>query len=188
MRKLRDLVDIRSGYTFRSSIGSFAEGDTEVIQAGDLEFHFNFAKRTSITFPGEDKHLLRKGDILVSARGFAKAVLIQDENLKAVASSALFVLTPKNSTVSPEFITMFFNSEQGMKAVFELGSGGSVRSITKESLGQINIPEIPPDKERLLGGAVQAIDDELAAIELKEVYLNNIREAIITKTLKEATK
>jgi hypothetical protein len=40
----------------------------------------------------------------------------------------------------------------------------------------------------LLGGAVQAIDDELAAIELKEIYLNKIREATITKTLKEATK
>ena len=52
MRKLRDLVDIRSGYTFRTAIDNFAEGDTEVIQAGDLEFHFNFAKRTSITFPG----------------------------------------------------------------------------------------------------------------------------------------
>ena len=83
---------------------------------------------------------------------------------------------------------MFVNSEQGTKAVLELGSGGSVRSITKESLGQIIIPEIPPDKERLLGGAVQAIDDELAAIELKEIYLNKIREATITKTLKEATK
>lgn len=188
MTKLSDLVNIRSGYTFRAAVDSFPEGDTQVIQAGDLGFQFDFARRPSIAFPGEDKHLLKKGDILVSARGFAKATLFKDGLHKAVASSSLFVLTPKHPYVNPEFIAMFFNSERGMKAVFDLGSSGSIRSITKESLGRITIPEIPPDKEQSLGRVVQAIDDELAAMELKEIYLNNIREAIITKTLKESTK
>ena len=187
MTKLSDLVTIRSGYTFRAAIDSFSEGDTQVIQARDLGFQFDFARRPSITFPGDDKHLLKKGDVLVSARGFAKATLFKSDN-KAVASSSLFVLTPKGSFVNPEFIAMFFNSEQGIKAVFGLGSSGSIRSITKESLGRITIPKIPPDREQSLGKAVQAIDDELAAMELKEIYLGNIREAIITKTLKESTK
>lgn len=188
MRILKELVDIRTGYTFRSSIDSFAEGDTEVIQAGDLGFFFDHARRPTIKFPGGDKHLLKKGDILVSARGFSKATLFKEVNLRAVASSSLFVLTPKNRSVSSEYIAMFFNSEQGMRAVHGLGSGGSIRSITKENLGRVIIPEIPPDKERSLGGAVQAIDDELATMELKELYLSKIRESIISKTLKEAMK
>lgn len=188
MTALKDLVEIRSGYTFRGAIDSFETGNTEVIQAKDLGSDFGLASYLKINFPGESIHLLKPGEILVSARGFSKAQLIRDERMNAVASSSLFVLTPKKPNTNPEFITMFFNSEQGMKAVFGLGSSGSVRSITKDSLGQIVIPSIPPDKERALGRVVQAIDDELSAMELKKIYVNNIREAIISKTLKEAAK
>lgn len=188
MRKVCELVEIRSGYTFRSSIDSFARGNTEVIQAKDLGADFGFAMRPKIDFPGESKHLLKPGDILVSARGYSKAILIQDNNLKAVASSSLFVLTPKNNNINPEFIAMFFNSIQGMKAVFELSSGAALKSITKENLGQIIIPEIPPDTERSLGRTVQAIEDHLALMTEKQIYLSQLRDTIISKTLKEAMK
>lgn len=187
MKRLSDLVDIRSGYTFRTALDTYVHGDTEVIQAKDLGVDFGFVTRPKIAFPGEAKHFLHKGDILVSARGFSKAALIQD-NRKAVASSSLFVLTPKAKLVNPEFIAMFFNSVVGIKAIFELSSTGSIHSITKENLGQIRIPEIPPDKERALGRAVQAIDDELALMTEKEIYLSQLRDYTISKTLKETAK
>ncbi|HMM62391.1 MAG TPA: restriction endonuclease subunit S [Candidatus Saccharibacteria bacterium] len=187
MKRLSDLVNIRSGYTFRTAIDSYDSGDTEVIQAKDLSSDFGFASRPKVDFPGDYNHLLRPGDILVSARGFSKAILFQDTSTKAVASSSLFVLHPKDISVNPEFITMFFNSVMGMKAVFELSSGASVKSITKDNFGQIVIPEIPPDKERALGSAVQSIDNYLSLMREKEIYLDSIRESIITKTLKETT-
>lgn len=188
MRQLRDLVEIRTGYTFRSSIDTFSEGDTEVIQAKDLGVDYGFALRPKVLFTGGDKHLLQPGDVLVSARGFSKAQLFKEPNKKAVAASSVFVLTPKSNGASSEFIAMFFNSVPGIKAMLELSSGGSVRSITKESIGQIIIPEIPLDKQRSLGKAVQAIDDYRALIAKKELYLDHIRTTIISKTLKEAAK
>lgn len=185
MRRLIDLVEIRSGYTFRTAIDDYDAGDVEVIQAKDLGVDFGFSTRPKVSFRGEDSHLLKRGDVLVSARGFAKSRLFQDTEKKAVAASSLFVLTPKTESVSSEFIAMFFNSMRGIKAVMELSSAGSVKSITKENIGRIIIPEIPVDKERALGKTVQAIDDELALMTEKEIYLNHLREAIITKTLKE---
>ena len=83
---------------------------------------------------------------------------------------------------------MFFNSIPGIKAVLELSSGAAIKSITKDSLGSIMIPSIEPSKERALGKAIQAIDDELALMSEKEIYLGHIRESIISKTLKEAAK
>lgn len=188
MKRLSDLVDIHSGYTFRSSIDSFATGEVEVIQAKDLGADFDLATRTKIDFPGGSKHLLKPGDILISARGFSKAVLFSAGRNRAVASSSLFVLTPRSTDVSPEFIAMFFNSTLGIKAVFELSSGAALKSITKENLGQIVIPEIPPDKSQALGKAIQAIDDYQSLVRKKEIYLDNLRESIISKTLKETTK
>lgn len=184
MRKLHELVEIRSGYTFRSSIDSFATGDTEVIQAKDLD-DLNLAILPKITFPGEPKHLLQPGDILVSARGYSRAQLFQESESKTVAASSVFILTPKNETVSAEFITMFFNSSLGVRAMIEMSSGSSVKTITKENLGQIYIPELPPDTERALGKVVQSLDDELDLMNMKQLYLEHLRRTIISKTLKE---
>ena len=50
MIKLSELVGIRSGYTFRSSIDSFDAGDTEVIQAKDLNPDYGTAPRPKINY------------------------------------------------------------------------------------------------------------------------------------------
>lgn len=186
MKLLKELVTIRTGYSFRSSIDSFPAGSIEVIQAKDLNDSFATSHRPKITFPGEPSHLLKPNDILVSARGQAKAIFIQHP-LKAVASSSLFVLTPKTAAVSPRFLTMFFNSPKGVKAIAELSSGASVQSITKENLGRILVPELPPDKQQDLGKVVQTIDDELALIQAKAAHLSELKSFIISKTLKEYT-
>ncbi len=185
MKRLNELVEIRTGYTFRSAIDSFASGDVEVIQAKDLGGEFAFTSRPKIAFPGDRKHLLQPGDVLVSARGYAKAIVYRNSDTKAVASSSILVLRPMNNNVNPEFIAMFFNSMPGVRAVFGLSSGAAVQSITKESIGKIQIPEIPPDKERALGKLVQAIDDYRALTLEKEIYLEHLRSTAISQILKE---
>lgn len=184
---LNELVEIRSGYTFRTSIDTFEAGDTEVIQAKDLGDFFGHAKHPRIVFTGSSSHLLKPGNVLLSARGFAKAEVFKSKDVKAVASSSIFVLTPKSDLISSEFIAMFFNSIHGVRAVLELSTGSSVKSITKDNLGRIHIPEISPEKEQALGKAVQAIDDYRELLSIKEIYLDNIRESIISQALKEAT-
>jgi len=188
MKRLKDLVDIRSGYTFRMAIDSFPDGNVEVIQSKDLNDDFNFTTRPKINFPGDNNHLVKSGDILFSARGFAKAVLYRDTKSPAVASSSLFVLTPRGCDIDAAFLVMYLNSVDGMKEFIRLSSGSSIKTITKDDLGNIEIPEIPPDKQRILGGLVQTINDYRALILEKEIYLDQIQSTIISKTLKEASK
>ncbi len=188
MKKLHELVDIRSGYTFRVAIDSFDQGDVEVIQAKDLGDDFNFATRPKIKFSGEDKHLLKPGEILLSARGYAKAIVYRSSHDKAVASSSLFVLRPKSASIDPSYIALFFNSLLGIKEFIKLSSGASVKTITKEDLGQIEIPEIPPEREHTLGNLVQTINDYQSLLLEKNIHLDNLRSTIISKTLKETIK
>jgi restriction endonuclease S subunit len=188
MTKLKELVVIRSGYTFRTAIDSFPNGDVEIIQAKDLGPDFSFASRPKINFSGDNGHLLQPGEVLFSSRGISRAVVYRDSDAKAVASSSLFVLCPKNSNIDASFIAMYLSSTEGIKQVMKLSAGAVVKTITKDDLGSIEIPELPPDKQRALGGAVQAIDDYLSELEKKTIYLNNLRSTIIQKTLKGATK
>ena len=184
MKKLIDLVEIRSGYTFRAAIDTFPAGDTEVIQVGDIDFHFNFSARPKIDFKGSSDHLLQYGDVLLSARGFSKAIVYRS-NDKAVASSSLFVLRVKSKQTDPSFIAMFFNSIHGIKAMLRLSTNSSVQTITKESLGQIKLPELPMDEQNNLSRLIEAIDDHKSLTQLKEIYLDNVRESAINKIFKE---
>jgi len=188
MNKLRDLVEIRSGYTFRAAIDSFSEGNVEVIQSKDLNEYFSFDLRPKIDFQGDASHLLQPGEVLFSARGFAKAIVYKGGDGPAVVSSSLFVLRPKSLNVDASFLAMYISSYKGIKEVMKLSSGSSVKTITKEDLGAIEIPELPPDKQRALGGMVQAIDEYQNALSLKELYLNQLRSTVIKKTLKESAK
>ncbi len=188
MAKLKDLVTIRSGYTFRTAIDAFPNGDVEIIQAKDLGSDFNFASRPKISFSGDNSHLLQQGEVLFSGRGISRAVVYRDSNSKAVASSSLFILRPKNSDIDASFIAMYLSSIEGIKQVMKLSAGAAVKTITKDDLGSIEIPELPPDKQRALSGAVQAIDDYLSELDKKTIYLDNLRSTIIQKTLKGANK
>lgn len=188
MTKLRELVTIRSGYTFRTAIDSYADGDVEVIQAKDLGPDFNFATRPTIDFPGTDSHLLQPGEVLFSSRGISRAVTYRNKRTKAVASSSLFVLRPRNQDVSAAYIALYLSSYEGIRQVMKLSAGNAVKTITIDDLGSIDVPQLPPDKQRALGGAVQAIDDYLSELDKKTIYLDNLRSTIIQKTLKGATK
>ena len=184
MTKLRDLVEIRSGYTFREGIGSLSPGDTEVFQSGDLNDDIDFADRPCIAFQGSRSHLLQKGDVLVSARGILKAYTYHSQK-PAVASSSILVLRAKQSRILPEYITTFFNSTVGFKAYLRLASSNTLTTITKADLGEIEIPDIPVDSQQALGKLVDTIDTERRRLGEKMIYLDHIRAAAINKTLKE---
>lgn len=184
MTKLKELVEIRSGYTFREAIGNLPSGNVEVFQSGDLNDDIKFNTRPSVTFPGSVTHFLEKGDLLVSARGYPKAYLYRDEGL-AVASSSVLVLRVKRSNILPEYIAAFFNSTIGIKAYLRLASGDSLTTITKSNLSEINIPDIPIANQRALGGLVDTIDTERRRLEEKILYLDHIRTTAINKVLKE---
>jgi restriction endonuclease S subunit len=183
-KKLTDLVEIRSGYTFRVAIDTFPTGDTEVIQVGDIDIHSNVSAKTKIDFTGSPDHFLRYGDVLLSARGFSKAVVYRSDH-KAVAASSLFVLRVKSQKTDPSFIAMFFNSIHGRKEMMRLSANSSVQTITKENLGQIGLPELPISEQNKLSRLIEAIDDYKSISQRKEVYLNEIRESAISNTFKE---
>jgi len=184
MTKLRELVEIRSGYTFREGISHFSPGDVEVFQSGDLNDDIDFSNRPHISFQGNPSHLLREGDILVSARGLLKAYIYHSDQ-PAVASSSVLVLRTNQSRVIPEYITAFFNSTVGIKSYLRLSTSNAFSTITKANLGEIDIPDIPLSDQKALGKLINAIDTTQRRLEEKQIYLNHIRTAAINKVLKE---
>lgn len=184
MTKLNELVEIRSGYTFRESIGNLPDGETEVFQSGDLNDDIDVANRPLIAFPGHTSHLLQEGDILVSARGVLKAYIYRGKK-PSVASSSILILRTKQLQATPEYIAAFFNSSAGIKAYLRLASSNALPTITKANLGEIDIPDIPTKSQQALGKLIDTIDTERRQLEEKLLYLDHIRTTAINTVLKE---
>lgn len=184
MTKLSDLVEIRSGYTFRKGIADLPAGEIEVFQSGDLNDDIDFANRPRVAFSGSSSHYLQEGDILISARGLLKAYIYRGKQ-PAVASSSVLILRANGSRVLPEYIAAFFNSTAGFKAYLRLSSNKALSTITKAHLGEIDIPDIPIANQQALGKLVDTIDTERRRLEEKLIYLDHIRTTAINKVLKE---
>lgn len=184
MTRLSELVEIRSGYTFRESIGNLPHGDTEVFQSGDLDNTTISATRPSILFPGSPSHLLKEGDVLLSARGVPKAYVYHGKNT-AIASSSVLILRIKRSDILPEYIAAFFNSTAGVKEYLRFASNDALTTITKTNLGAVEIPDMPIEKQQTLSRLIATINAEREQLNEKIIHLDRIRTATLNKVLKE---
>lgn len=96
-----------------------------------------------------EKHLLRQGDILFSAKGTNNfAALFENENKPVVASTTFFVIRLHEKIqkkILPEFLVWLINHPVSQKFLKGNAIGTSMVSISKVVLGELEI-SIPPVK------------------------------------------
>jgi restriction endonuclease S subunit len=176
---LKDAYQISSGYTFREAIEGYAPGKVGVVQAGDIN-EGRLASITRIAFDGE-RHLLKVGDIVLSARGKSIARTVSADILPAVAASSVFVLRPATSAVQSKFVARYLNSQTGQAGLAKLASGAYIKTLRKQELAQLVIPLPPPNTQRTIIQLVEAIEAQTALLTQKQLLLNTIwNSAVLT--------
>lgn len=181
MKHLSEIADIRSGYTFRSSLSDFAHGDTNVIQAKDI------TKLESAIFPrvhmAKAERCLRYGDVLLSVKGGFKAEVFYLKK-QSVASSSIIVIRPHKG-ILPEYLSLYLNSISGQNTLKNIATGAAIKTLTISELSNLIIP-IPPDtKQRQLIDISQNIKRQQELIARKNKLLNSILNSIMAITTKE---
>lgn len=135
---LREICEIRSGYTMRQSIDQYVSGEIKVIHAKHL------ADINGLTLPTINKlssdHYLVDGDILLSAKGSFVAIVFNKSIGKAVATSSIMILRPKNNSISPEYVVTYLNSAVGQSSLKQISSGAYIKTLTKSELENLEIP------------------------------------------------
>jgi Restriction endonuclease S subunits len=139
---LRDLVDIRVGYSFRSKIENEQDGDVRVLQIGDVKSGVEIvpsmlpAVRWTAT---SEAPLLVPGDVVLPSRGDRyEAVLIQT-NEPMVASGQLFVLKPDSHRVTSDYLCWFLNQPQSKSYMLKHRAGSSIPSLSRPALGELSV-------------------------------------------------
>jgi restriction endonuclease S subunit len=180
--KVSALFKVNIGYTFRDAIASLEQGKVGVIQAGDI----NEARLTAIprvAFTG-DRHLLKAGDVLLSARGRSIACTITSDLLPAVAASSVIILRPADGVVNSTFVAQYFNSRTGQAALAKLASGAYIKTLRKQELAELEIPLPGLDTQHTLAKLAETIESQKQLLSLKQELFDHLWNAAVATATK----
>ena len=135
---LREICEIRSGYTMRQGVDKYVPGEIKIIHAKHL------ADVNNLDLPTINKissnHYLLDGDILLSAKGSFLAIVFDKSWGKVVATSSIMILRPVVGSISSEYIATYLNSTTGQSELRQITSGAYIKTLTKSELENFRIP------------------------------------------------
>lgn len=149
-KSLKQLASIRSGIFLKPQ----ESGDLVYMQA---KYFDSDGELSSTIFPDiksqdvSEKHLLKGGEILFSAKGWKNfAAVYRTEYPAAVASTSFLVFSIETENIIPDYIAMILNSPQSQEAFKGISKGTSIPSITKRLLEEFQISVLPVEIQEKL--------------------------------------
>ena len=185
--KIGEIAEIRTGYSFREAIVASKNGDLPVIQFKDVgEIAVSSTKSCICISSAKIKpsHFLKFGDVLLSNRGNYKSSVFKCyEN--CIASGVFFVLTMKNNKFLPEFVATYLNSNVGQNKLLARQNKSGLKAIIRSELEQIEIPDIPLEKQKKIVEFYSLHQKEVEIIEKIQQNKKKLVDFIIIKEFKE---
>lgn len=191
-KKLSQLANIVSGYTFRGAIENDPSGDIFVLQAKNIYTNLDIEDISDFTIISgnslRNPFFLQHNDILLVSRGaglgsFRSAVFISNE-LKVMPSSSVHVIRIQDVTVLSKFVSLYLNSEIGQKALSQIVTGASyIQSILVKNLTDFEIPIPPIHTQKLIIALHQNITDQERILDRKQELQNNIINATFSNLI-----
>ena len=171
--KIKEFCTIRMGYAFRKRLEHVPGGGVKVIQPknistdGTLSFGDDEPLWTNVS----SSNPLQSGDVLLVNRGrFAATVFNLHELGPWIAPSSILILSIKDKSVLPEYVTLFFNSPNGQK-LFRLHlEKTTVPLISAKNLATMDIP-VPPLEKQLALIDFEATNREYAQLSSRKLEL-----------------
>lgn len=143
---LKDISDIRVGYSFRARLVPTSGGRYSVLQIKDLGvggiFQPGELQRTDLIDVNAN-HLLQQGDVLFVARGERKRAVVVDEVAPQTVFGSQFLGCRAQSGIDPTYLAWFINQKPAQRYLEEHSKGSNVQIITKEALGRL-VVTVPP--------------------------------------------
>jgi Type I restriction modification DNA specificity domain len=145
--QLNSVAELLGGYPFRSAVRSEPGGEIAVVQLQDLA-------TPGVSLPASvpcvsnesgryERYLLRVGDVLFQARGWAHPAATVAADIPAISSPGLYVLRPRAELVLADYLAWCINHPKIQAAIGKVAQGTHAPFVAKQSLGLLEIP-LPP--------------------------------------------
>ncbi|MCK9438469.1 restriction endonuclease subunit S [Patescibacteria group bacterium] len=187
-KKINQIASIFAGYTFRTALKDDKNGTMSVIQARDVfsdNLYVDYSSLLKIDFKtARSNSLVEKYDVLISARGIFKASVFTEDNKNVISSSSNYIIRLKDKNILPEYLAIYFNSIVGQKEISKNLSGGTIKTILRKDLGEIEIKIVDLEKQKKIINLYQTSKKMQILLSRKKEIVNNISEASICNILK----
>ena len=185
---LKDIADIRTGYSFRAKLEPDSEGNIMVVQLKELSDKHTIDISTAVKINMQDvsdNYLLQKDDLVFRSRGMDSTAAIMDITANNVILSAPFQRIRLRDTLKiiPEYLLWYINSKDAQTYFSANKTGTSVSMISTAVLA--DLPVVIPSLE------IQKKIIEINILSVKEIELQEelirkkrlLTETILLKTL-----
>lgn len=186
--RLKDIAEIKSGYSFRDAIEYQESGNTLVLQAQNINDHIYLTETSNLTkinFNAKSgTNFLRNNDILIATRVYRnsniKSAIYKSSVQNVIATSSCFIIRVKvNTEILPDFIAVYLNSFYGQTELKKSVLGSSVQMLTRPSLEDILLP-IPEIQTQLkVIDFAQNTKLQIQLLERKMTLTKNTTDALI---------
>lgn len=188
MIQLKLFCSVRSGQTFKNSWHSYNKGDIAVLQPKDLihgEPEKDILMISDKEIPYLDRHLLRKGDIVLVNRGTRFNSWIYNESpKKIVVTTAFYVITINTEVILPEFLNWYLGQPEA-KDYFDLNATGTtIRGINKTVLMELPVPNIPLKLQKHIVELVEKAQEEQRLLSELQKVRKSYSESYIWEQIK----
>ncbi len=182
--QLKKYYQIITGYTFRGATPESDGGNLYLVQASDLSSHFFITKdilpRIEMDKPNTEA-FAHYNDVVVSSRGNIEASIIKSGEENILVSSSVFILRPKTTKIINDYLAIYFNSTKGQHSLERFFSSGSIKSITKSDLADIEVPIPTMKQQKVIVNTHKNLLDQKDLLEEKININNDILNTLINK-------
>jgi restriction endonuclease S subunit len=185
-KRLSEISEIISGYSFRSALVNDPDGDYKVIQAKDITKDLEVSGKhlTKINLKKIASNAKVKiNDAILTARGRYQAAVVSSSE-PIIASSSVFIIRVTSPNLNPRFLAIFLNSRHGQEQLLKLTSGNYIKSIPKFNLENLIVQLPPLSEQNKIVKLDQNIEHQQKLLARKINIISNISEETLIKILK----
>ena len=185
---LKEIADIRTGYSFRTKLEPDSEGNALVVQLKELSEKntIDISTAVRINMPDiSENYLLQKGDLVFRSRGMDTTAAIMDITSNNIILSAPFqrIRLRDAMAIMPQYLLWYINSKEAQSYFSTNKTGTSVSMISTAVLADlpVAIPALEIQKKIV---DISILSEK--EIELQEELIRKKRiltETILLKTL-----
>ncbi len=150
-KRLSQLAEVITGYTFRGPIHTEPGSSLFVLQAKNIreDILIDDADLTKTSVEtSHTKAFAQNGDIVIGSRGIFKAGVVRSDK-QILATSSVYLLRIKSEgAVLPEYLAIYLNSVAGQRNLYPCLTAGTIRTLLKRDLENIQIPLSSLDQQK----------------------------------------
>ncbi|QDU95181.1 restriction endonuclease subunit S [Lignipirellula cremea] len=177
-KELKAVSAINYGYTESASADPIGPRFLRITDIQNDNVEWKNVPYCNIAKDDLPKYRLKAGDIVFARTGATtgKSFLVSDPPKEAVFASYLIRLRLLDKDLSPEFVSLFFQTAEYWRAIKEGSSGSAQGGFNASKLGALSIPFPPiPEQRRIVGILDEAFAGIATAKANAEKNLQNAR-------------